>query len=763
MDVTKLEHYLLINNELIKIEEPIGFDNLETIITRGELHGISAEVSVGSLDFYNNSADAIRNAYNTDIETKIEYFVKNENGIEIYRGVLDLSTYQEITGKYTQVSCKVGEIGVKTTFNIRTDTKIDLNGKNTIDGKPLSFNPNWLSLNLPLKHLRYTNLFKQTYTKTYTKYEEDNEEKDLRLIAGARQYILFPITKVVASEFGNTSNGGKIVVAQYGGNDGKVYNASKLYTIDDKEDFQEEFGKSPTATGDANISLKLQFKEPLIPSDHYQAEKVTISYGVGMTSGTDTYNNLSIGFGEMKTIEVSQGEIPVFDLECNISRNAQVFTNDGNSGYVFAIEIYTARNVNYISDAKFELTINKGTSFKMVMTDDLEDNKTLVDMLPIHEALNKISHTISENELLVRSEWYGRVDSQIDPVLFFGDGALKALTNGYKIRDLFAAEDTQRPMSISFADVMKDLNVIDCVGWGFSKEDDKLVVRVERWDWFYQDYIMIEINDPNEIKRSVTPDYIFNEISIGYNKYATSKEYNSIDSIFGERLFVSPIKSINNKKDLQCEFVADNYAIEETRRARYERNETEETSYDESIFIFELSCLIDWFNEESENFEIVEYEVVNNVVESEGVAREKEQLNVQLSPRRCLDRWKDFLFATNNTLPFTFLSSTINSDATFKCNLSHLIEGSWKQKQFLKDFAKGQNLSERQSVLYEKTKIKSELLEFSYPITITQFNIIRDNPYGIIRVNGEDCWLKEIKFKIATGDCEFKVIPINGQ
>ena len=768
MDLTRLKHYLTIGDVRSEIDEPIGFDGLKTTIKRGDFHGVSAEVSVGTLEFYNstnhNAATIIREAYNTDIDTEIKYTVVDETNTEIYSGVIDLSTYAETTGNATKIACKVGEIGVKTTFNVRTESDVDLNATNTIDGAALNFNPTWLNLDVPRKHLRYTNLFKQTYTQTYTK-DEDNH--DLKVIQGsATDYIVFPVTKVVSSEFGDTSVGSPLSYAYtntfFYDNDLKA-----LYEIGDLDKFRAEFGVLAHCIISMKGCVHVKFLDPLYTSVE---QNVTIKCAVGLgnagknESSGDNYGQFtSIIETAPIRVKFAAGETKTVDIDfTNATINRDINAELASAGWVlvFAISIQRA-NVNFQNNARVEITVDRGTECKMVLTDTLEDDHVYVDMLPIHEALNKISGIISENQLIVRSDWYGRPDSQVEPELYgdFGDGALKALTNGYKIRDLFTDAENKRSMQLSFKKAMQALNVLDCVGWGFNKEDGQIVVRVERWDWFYKDNIILTITDPKEIKRRVTTDNIFNEIVIGYKKYKTSNDYNSIDSVFGERVFTSALKSVAKKKTLTCEFVADNYAIEETRRARNDKNETEETSYDESIFVFELSCISDWYD--LDNPAISDYKVVNNVISASGVARADEQLNVQLSPRRCAERWRSFLFATNNILPYKFTSGKINCDATFKCKDKYVFLQDWAFDTHLEDFANGHNLKEDNAVEYSKTKFKSEILEFSYPITIAQFNTLRDNPYGIIMVQGQQCWLKEATLKIATGECEFKVIPKN--
>ena len=49
-------------NETI-IDEPIGFDALQTHIQRHEYHGMGAEVSMGELEFWGNAIGIIRNAF----------------------------------------------------------------------------------------------------------------------------------------------------------------------------------------------------------------------------------------------------------------------------------------------------------------------------------------------------------------------------------------------------------------------------------------------------------------------------------------------------------------------------------------------------------------------------------------------------------------------------------------------------------------------------------------------------------------------------
>ena len=150
----------------IEILEPIGFDGLKTTIKRHDYHGMSAEVSVGTLEFSGKAASIIHDAYNTDIDTELNYVVTDEWGGVIYSGMIDLSTYDEHSGDYFTVSCKVGEVGVKTIFNNRTSTDVDLNTRATIDDSELAHIPQWKKLTIPAKTIKLINHIEQNKTQT---------------------------------------------------------------------------------------------------------------------------------------------------------------------------------------------------------------------------------------------------------------------------------------------------------------------------------------------------------------------------------------------------------------------------------------------------------------------------------------------------------------------------------------------------------------------------------------------------------------------
>ena len=81
---------------------------------------------------------------------------------------------------------------------------------------------------------------------------------------------------------------------------------------------------------------------------------------------------------------------------------------------------------------------------------------------------------------------------------------------------------------MSFKDIIEALDAIDCIGWGIIEENGTMYIRVENWEWFYNNDVVLTINDPNEKTRAASNESVFTKISNGYKKYTTNEEINSI-------------------------------------------------------------------------------------------------------------------------------------------------------------------------------------------------------------------------------------------
>ena len=781
MDLTKLTHYLIVGDVEHIIDEPVGFDNLKTTIKRGDYHGISAEVSVGSLEFYNSTehdaADIIRNAYNTDIDTEIVYKVMCDEE-EVYSGVVDLSTYSESTGNCTKISCSVGEIGVKTTFNNRSETEIDLNRETTMDGVAIKDNAAIMAyigtkfnkILIPKKTIMYTNALE---AKENVVWDADSTNRFNLADDKSHQWINLPPSGTPTfEEFGEVQCMADIA-QDILADDPRVMDAliGDYYQafFAKGSGWDEKYGSTSKYNIEYDIQVRIEALDTLFtnsPSGGVKEYTTRLCLVDGTMKMGDPINGTFIAATEEQTFTNNsrartfrlQGTLTNQDkykLLIGLSMRNRNFYDDG-----IAIHHY------YNDPCPMRATITKGSYIRMYLASSGSTQNVYAQMFPVHEALNKIVECISENQLICKSHYYGRHDSVVpnstehqtswsyDGSSYCGGGALKAITNGYKIRNLYTDEENERNMPMSFKDMIEALDTLDCVGWGFVEEEDGLCVRVEKWDWFYKNNVVLSITDPNSATRKVETDKMITALTIGFKKYTTNEDINAIDSIHSERTFTSTIKAISKDVSKLCKWIADNYSIEETRKKSIEAT-TDEFKYDENIFVFELCC--DMFPNGMSQYSVARnYGVYINVLDIENINYPEELYNARLSPRRMAERWKTRVALFNTTAPLELTSGKVNYKAKYKC--TNVIDATY-HKYLFHDTPTSAQIAEDESIANTTPIMKAETYKFKYPLTISQYQSIKRDPYGLIVVDGQQYWLKEMTFTFKSGEAELTLIP----
>ena len=748
----------------IEILEPIGFDGLKTTIKRHDYHGMSAEVSVGTLEFSGEAASIIHDAYNTDIDTELNYVVTDEYGTVIYTGMIDLSTYDEHSGDYFTVSCKVGEVGVKTIFNNRTSTEVDLNATKTIDGDSFAHIPLWRNNTIPFKTIRYINEHKQLTSTTYTQEPATGNEL---ILPDDFSYAWLNLALDTAgrNEFGSMQ---------------PLFHMAKTQEYANVIGYADPFysGGNTAADGESLITIEVLFNMSIVftspPFTNQNGTKRLDIYPIVNFNG----NNRQLP-GPIKGTQITNDN---YSTPQNIyhARSYTVKMSELNSLYV-GLE-FDNQNGGLNNPAGFKLTINEGSYIRMRLDSQAKD-MVKAETILVHEALNKITESISNNQLTVKSDLYSRCDSVVNArpyqSPFFGDGALKAITNGYKIRGLYSDATNERNMPLSFKNMIEALDAIDCIGWGFSQEGEQLYIRVENWEWFYQNKPLLTINDAKEKQRKVNNDLVITELNIGYKKYTTAEDVSSIDNIHSERTFTTTTKAITKSQSKLCNFIADNYAIEETRRAALFKDAGEEFKYDENIFIFALAGRPAGAGKFANYF--IPADIVAN--SSSLLNTPSEVYNAKISPMRNAFRWINRLFCLSGLKPFKLTKGTVNYLAAFKT----LSNGEWvylpdhmNDIPVLEESTSGGVKYDPQNAentplceTYHEASphcthqgdyniprvIKAEELIIKYPITFSQYKAIMANPYGIITVDGEECWLKEMTYSFFKDEAELKLIP----
>lgn len=224
----------------------------------------------------------------------------------------------------------------------------------------------------------------------------------------------------------------------------------------------------------------------------------------------------------------------------------------------------------------------------------------------INEVLSRIAENITSGELPVVSDYYGRTDSQPYAAAADGEGALRVLTKGLIMRGLqqrlaiingkggYLNNFDNSPESIlnninifslSFQDVFESLDAQDCIGTGM--EDDptrpgKSRLRVEQADYFFQENILMILDNVYEIDRQTKSSKYYSLLNFGYEKWETNS-YDGLDEFLTKRQYRSTFTTINNTLDKTCKFIASGYAIEYCRRLSGDA--TTDSEFDNDTFV----------------------------------------------------------------------------------------------------------------------------------------------------------------------------------
>ncbi|MCL2289164.1 MAG: hypothetical protein FWC34_00435, partial [Bacteroidetes bacterium] len=317
--------------------------------------------------------------------------------------------------------------------------------------------------------------------------------------------------------------------------------------------------------------------------------------------------------------------------------------------------------------------------------------------------------------------------------------AMKGVLNGFELRQGYLPSDLGEPIrpgvQTSFKDLVDNFNAIDNIGYGSEKGNDgRNYVRVERWQWFYNDEVLVEINAP-AVDDHVLKGNFWSRLKTGYSRYIDESEFNAVDAFHTEREYTTGVP-LESEKDVVCDLIACPYLIELTRRQQFDENQNNEQHtrnwrFDNSTFVLALQRA-------TTTGAIIEVE--QGVEDTDGTIISPETMtNVRISPGRNAIRWAERFFEINSRRDrLEFASGAGNTYAKGRMNNSPGFV-------FLEDSANGGEVVENGYVPRKPPLLMDEIMAFDYPIKRDEYKAIRRNPHGIIRVNGVDYYLKEFE------------------
>jgi hypothetical protein len=323
------------------------------------------------------------------------------------------------------------------------------------------------------------------------------------------------------------------------------------------------------------------------------------------------------------------GAVPQQDYPFNLSGsvNLALSVSDVVTFYVIYSNYSPAGPPN--TDASNFRTILNTASYLNVSLPSVAADTTCESYF-VHEATAQVLSGVTDLVNPLRSNYFGRTNSQPQSYAQLGCGGLLAITNGLKIRQ-FPYEweapdgtDYIYALSAKFEDIFETLNAIYNIGVGV--EDD--IIRMEDLEYFYDDEVIYTITNPRSVKRMTEGN--FSKIEVGYSKYGFEEgttRRNTQDAFCSRLEFNNSIENTDEEYRIVSPYIADHYSVEYTRREPFITNTTKTTKFDKDNFVLAVDP-----NDTTQTERDDEYNVVD------GIFSPTTAMNLRISPKRNLLR-----------------------------------------------------------------------------------------------------------------------------
>jgi hypothetical protein len=717
----------------LEIEEPQGFADIILNMKRDDnWHGIFFEASTSELAFYGAAAAYLKNKKETEgLKSDVTFKALQACGIydeleTIFEGKLDFGKYTQSCGNSCLVKIPVEQVGCLMTLRNRYDQKVDLDATTTFN--KMSALQQYSKLNfqmeLPAKALDVraegrVSLAGDTDGITVTE-----------LLSG---YV--HIRPVYEREIFNSINTGQIasVTSSFAINQAfgglppspQILFEDNINCFSGEAEYEIRLKGRFTADGNNDfLWAKLRWLEwfPAEADDTLGPNATVIQEfdilpptGPGGWSKPidETYDQTFTG-----TIELKPGY-----------------------GYYAVLEIAVLPG-----DFTINNTFDPETYFRVSITKVCPP--TDANVYAINETLSRVTEAITDNCLKVKSDYYGRTDSQPYTSAEDGCGGLRVTASGLKIRNA----PTPAFFS-SLKDLFDGLRGIDNIGMGI--EDNPFIpgfswLRIEPVEYFYQDQEVLALPFVPEAEILVQEQLHYSGIKSGYHKWEVER-VNGLDEPNSNREYRTGLSSVNNPIDITSKLIAGSYPIEVTRQQSFAATGAADTTYDNETFII---CV----ERQAYGF-IVEQGNIDNAA---NVFSPQTLYNWRIRPFSNLMRWfksiaNSYPNITDSANKLFFSSGTGNflaegeiGGAYPTCKLENGV------------MAENRDLSQYDFIDQAEAKPlwKPEYATLKYPISVADYKTLKAQPYGYISFQcGTGEWKKgyvqNLRYRLNAGQCDF--------
>jgi hypothetical protein len=588
-------HIIDRNDIATEIEEPVGFDAVQAILSRDkEYHGIFFDDQGDTFEFYDEAHDLLKDEYDLYGSQGIMTLLIEEDcgaGFTEYsRGRFDFNKYEHFCGISCYVKLPVEGIGEVMDLRNRINQKVNLETlksfDETIDLPAYDSLP--FTLGLPSKAIVIQNIANR-------KSDISGEflgPTDLCSYStvGSFGQIETPFDDVSVSELGGFYFPTDIILTD-------IFYSNSCYSIPfPEEDYLPTPWAFPVVPTGANpvlnyaeefagfgqISDKVltEFRlKGAINIENCSAGRIEpVFFRIGADSTVEWLWNV--------TINEPLPQVPsphTFNFDETFSQELTIIP--GDRFYFFIFIAYEKSDVQATSGLNaFSVEFETGNYFRMKTLSKTPATNSKV--FAINETISRIAEAITNDKLRGYSEYFGRTDSQPYALDSDGNGSLEAVTNGLRIR----RQENKIPgktslFTLSLQDVFEGLNPIHNIGMGVEPDTNRTGynrLRVEPWDYFYNNDIIFTADNIDKITRKADARNIFSTYQFGYQKWE-AEEYNGLDEFLTKRIYRTTLSNIKNDLVKLSKMVTSGYALEITRRKG--NSDSKDWRYDKETFL----------------------------------------------------------------------------------------------------------------------------------------------------------------------------------
>lgn len=715
----------------LSIEQPIGVADIVLNMKRDDnWHGIFFEASTSDLGFYGEAAEYLRDKKETEgLRADVTFRIKQACGAydeleTIFEGKLDFRKYSASCGVSCLVTMPVEQTGCVMTLRNRYDQKVDMDSgiafnKTTAIQQYAGLN---FDMEIPAKELE---------AGVDGSVVNEGDELQLEISSPGSGYTIFARPTYGTERDNSIQTGQLLPTSSWETNGLSIFDtpiSPQLLYEDNISCFNGDFeynlrmkGSFARTDGDAQI---VEIKVMLITwdgitgnifDDHIVIDEVTLFFNPGSPITSGSFDGTLTG-----TTPLTEG-IGLYGIV--------------SIGILSAIGTGSDITVNFDSDTFFTLSAPK-------ICPDTRANVYLVN-----ELLSHVVEAITDRCLKVKSDYYGRTDSEPYASEEDGCGSLRIVTSGLKIR---RAEPSA--FFASLKDLFDGLRPIDNIGMGI--EDNPNTpgaqwLRIEQVDHFYQDVEVLSLPAVPNAKTDVQEQLYYSLIKTGYKKWEV-ENINGLNEYNSNREYRTSLTSVSNTLDLTSNLVAGGYPWEVTRQQSFAATGQADTKYDNEIFI---ACV----ERDAYGFHIEQGSIDND----QNIFSPDTAYNWRIRPLSNLMRWfKSIINSYPNLVDTTnklfFSSGTGNFVAEGEvggaypdCKLENGPKAENKDLH-ITDFADPAEAS---------PLWKPEYMPFKYPLSVKDYKNLKAQPYGYISV---ECrpgvytkgFIKEIKYSLLKGEAD---------